>query len=217
MTPEISAEKKILRKNLIDKREMIPAEEARGLDKEIALRLFGAGFYKEARSIFVYLSVNKEVDTELIIRKAFEDGKTVCVPRVLKTHKTQGTSLVLPANHVMEAVPIKEADFFQRARTEWSRFFGIPEPSRDMASLDVSGIELAIVPSLALDLSGYRLGYGGGYYDSFIAAGRLTKNKPVFAAIQRAAFIQKKALPRDMYDMPVDAIVTESEIIIPSF
>jgi len=204
MENDNTIEKKALRKSLTEKREGFPAETARREDEAIASQLALSEFYRNARSIFVYIGVEGEVDTERIIKTAFADGKTVCVPRTKK-------------DRVMEAVPVSEDEFFLRARTEWPRSFGIPEPPPYLPSANASEPMLVIVPSLALDRFGYRLGYGGGYYDRFLSDARALKAPLVFAAVQRSAFILEKTLPRETYDMPVDVIVTENGIIIPVF
>ena len=195
-------EKQILRDTLMEERMRIPAAEARAMDARIALNVFSADFYKDSGSVFVFINAEGEVDTMSIINRAFEDGKTVFVPRTKK-------------DRIMEPVRVDEEEFFQNARTEWPRSFNIPEPPDRFPAADVSAPDLVIVPSLALDLMGYRLGYGGGYYDHYIAVAREQKKCPVFAAVQRSAFVRDEALPREPYDMTVDIIVTENGIVIP--
>jgi len=201
MSDEIIKEKKLLRKCLIEERERIPAEEARKTDAAIASYIFGSDFYRDAESVFVFISVVREVGTGPVIDRAYADGKTVLVPRTKK-------------HGFMEAVPVEKAEL-ERAFEEWPRSFGIPEPPDDMPAGEAPGPDLVIVPSLVLDLWGFRIGYGKGYYDRFIAAARVQKKCPFFAAVQRAAYVRDKALPREPYDMSVDLIVTENGLIIP--
>jgi len=203
MEDKILEMKKLLRGSLMEERARIPAAEARAADSRIALNVFGTDHYKDSESVFVFINAEGEVDTMSVIHRAFSDGKTVMVPRTKK-------------DRVMEPVPVGEEEFFQRARSEWPRSFNIPEPPDRFPAADASGIDLVIVPSLALDSLGYRLGYGGGYYDHFIAAARKQKKCPVFMAIQRAVFVRDETLPREPYDMAIDVIVTENGILIPS-
>ena len=194
MEDRMIAEKRRLRKALLAKRgNMVDADAA------IAARVFGADCYVQAKTVFVFISVDNEVDTAPIIHRAFADGKKVLVPRTGE-------------GRAMEAVLIEKEEFFVN---EWPRSFNIPEPPHAFPAVDVSGIDLVIVPSLAVDRWGYRLGYGGGFYDGFIKGARALKNRPVFAAVQRAVFLRSKPLPREPYDMAVDMIITENEIIIP--
>ena len=202
MEDKLLEEKRILRKAFTEMRARVPAAEARKADAEIASRILGSEFYGDAKSVFVYIGVEDEVDTMPLIHKAFSDGKAVFVPRT-------------KADRVMEAVRVEAEEFILRAKTEWPRCFNIPEPPESFPAAGISELDLAIVPSLALDRFGYRLGYGGGYYDRFIETARAEKSRPLFAAVQRAAFVRDEALPREPYDRAVDLIVTENGVVIP--
>ena len=180
----------------------MPEEELRASDALIAEHILGSDHYKDAKSVFVFISVEGEVDTTPVIHKAFSDGKTVLAPRTRE-------------GRVLEAVPVAAEEFLRSARTDWPRCFNIPEPPEDLPAAGSMDMDLVIVPSLALDKWGYRLGYGGGFYDHFIKSARSQKKCPVFAAVQRAAFVRDEALPREPYDEPVDMIVTEYGIVIP--
>ena len=202
MEDALVKEKKILRKTFIDERERIPAAEAQRADAAIASHVFSAGFYKDAKTVFLFISVDSEVDMTPVLHRAFADGKIVYVPRTKE-------------DRVLEAVRVDAEEFLKRARTEWPRCFNIPEPPDCLPAAQVSELDLVIVPSLALDLWGFRLGYGGGYYDRFIKTAREQKKCPVFAAVQRACFVRDEALPREPYDSAIDLIVTENGVVIP--
>ena len=199
----------MLRKKLVAARDLIPEDEARAIDAAIASHVFESGFYRDAGSVFFYISIDREVDTHKMILTAFADGKTVLVPRTGKVRR-------------MEAVPVGEEEFYTRALTEWPRAFGVPEPPEGFPQPPEgfppapSFPDLVIAPSLAVDRSGYRLGYGGGFYDYYIEKVRAQKNRPVIAAVQRSMFVTDEPLPREPYDMAVDLIVTENGIVNPS-
>jgi len=203
MEDEKIKEKRHLRTEYISARKSVPAEELSESDARIAEHILGSDHYKDAKSVFVFISVEYEVDTTPVIHRAFSDGKTVLAPRTRE-------------GRVLEAVPVAAEEFLLRARTDWPRCYNIPEPPDDLPAAEAADLDLVIVPSLALDKWGYRLGYGGGFYDHFIKAARAQKKCPVFAAVQRAAFVRDEALPREPYDEPVDIIVTEYGIVIPS-
>ena len=203
MEDEKIKEKKELRKKYITAREGLSEAESESVDSRIVSNILGSGFYRDARSVFIYISVDREVNTALLTHKAFEDGKTVFVPRTRD-------------NRVMEAVRVEAEEFLKRARTEWPRRYNIPEPPDDIPASEMREIDLLIAPSLLLDRFGYRLGYGGGFYDHFIKNARAQKNRLLIAAVQRSIFVSDEALPREPYDMPVDIIVTEKGIVIPS-
>lgn len=185
----------------MEQRNSIPAEKTRAADKSIAEAFLGSAYYREAKCLFVYISVGSEPDTSAIIRQALSDEKTVCVPR---THKTG----------LMDAVPLKTLAGYEQAFKGWPLSFGIPEPPQGMPAADHKSIDLVVVPSLAADRAGYRIGYGGGYYDRFAARFRGEKKRPLFVAIQRAEFVHNNTLPRETHDIPADIIVTETGIII---
>jgi len=203
MEDEKIIEKSKLRKEYIKARASMPLEESRASDVQIAEHILNSDLYRDAKSVFVFISVEGEIDTTPVIHRAFSDGKSVMAPRTKE-------------ERVLEAVPIGAEEFLKRARTDWPRCYNIPEPPDDLPAAESTGLDLVIVPSLALDKWGYRLGYGGGFYDHFIKTARAQKNSPVFAAVQRAAFLRDEALPREPYDEPVDLIVTEYGIVIPS-
>ena len=213
------------RKKILAERGRIPEAVLRAKSEAAAGHLFDAGLYREAKTIFCFVSIAGEPDTTPIIRQAFKDGKTLCVPRTCP-------------DRTMEAVPVG-ADAFERAFADWPRSFGIPEPPAILQGWSLiageapliaggsslvseNGPVLCIVPSLAVDADGYRLGFGGGYYDRLIGAYKrgqpeqkqTLQPRPFFAAIQLDQFYYTKKLPREPHDMSVDAIITEKGIMI---
>ena len=202
MEDELTCEKTILRKKFMEARASEPKTEARAADAAIASHILSSNFYKDAKSVFVFIGVGDEVDTAPVIQKAFRDGKTVFMPRTKE-------------GRMMEAVAIYAEEFFERSGAMWPRRNGIPEPPDDLPAADISEPGLVIVPSLALDLMGYRLGYGGGYYDRYIKIAREQKTRPLFVAVQRALYVRSEALPLEPFDEAVDLIVTENGVIIP--
>jgi 5-formyltetrahydrofolate cyclo-ligase len=181
------------------------------IDLAITKRLIGLSAYRSAKTIFTYVSVGAETDTRALIRRAFSDGKIVCVPRTIG----RGT-----AGH-MDAVPLTPDRYHAMTETGCGAF-GIPEPPDDDPALAPEQLDLILVPSLAVDVYGFRLGYGGGYYDRYIEEARTARKgggmdtvseRPIIIAIQRNVFVTKEALPRERHDRQVDAILTEREFI----
>ena len=124
------------------------------------------------------MSFRTETDTSEIVEALLASGKRVCVPRVIADE--------------MYAAPWSE-------RTE-TNGYGIVQP----VSGEDEPCEIAVVPLLAVDGEGYRLGYGGGYYDRYFAAH--PKMLRVGLCYEGQAV---ERLPRDAYDLPLDAVVTE--------
>ena len=121
------------------------------VEKSQALgRLFAQSeAYKNAKSIYGYLPYNQEVRTTAMLEQAIRDGKKVAVPRVC------GDDMIF----------FYMTDF---DRVEKSSF-GIPEPLGDEPVAD-DPTALVLMPGLAFDKEGHRIGYGGGFYDRFLAA-----------------------------------------------
>lgn len=151
---DVRERKAELRARLRSVRAAIPAEERSRIDDRIASRLFDAPEYRNARAIMTYLSFGDEVDTRAIVRRAWADGKVVALPRcVLRSREMSW--------HVVTSLEALEESSF-----------GVEEPVDDPATLLPldDGPSLAVVPGLTFDAAGYRLGYGGGFYDTFLAS-----------------------------------------------
>jgi len=119
----------------------------------IAEAVIGSDAWKKARCVFCYVSVDPEPDSRVILRAVLDGGKHLCVPRVTDE----------PC--VMEAVPVSGLEEIDDMRIGP---FGIPSPTLKKA-FPPEEIDLALIPGLAFDMRGRRVGRGGGYYDRFLA------------------------------------------------
>lgn len=167
-------------------REHMDPETKRKLDADISAKVLALREYATADTIFTYVSTPIEVDTFGLIHAAFLNHKKVAVPRCV------------PGTREMEFYYIRSEEDLSPGS------FGVLEPSPDPANLvgaEVTG--LCIVPGLAFDPHGYRLGYGKGYYDRFLSS---FSGKKV--GICYVGCVQLN-LPRGYYDRPVDILVTE--------
>lgn len=188
---EISQIKKELRGELIRQRQQLEEAYSREADRRIAQAVRELSQYRRAGLIFAYVSVGREVDTRDIISRALRDGKRVAVPRC---GKEAGR---------MEAVEIRSLKDLRPGR------FGIPEPRAECAPVEPEEVSFCVVPCLSADPeSGARLGYGGGYYDRYLARVRAFK-----AALCREEALRLR-LPRDAHDLPMDAVITENHVIL---
>lgn len=167
------------------RRGLAPAEKA-AMDRAITRRVTALWQYKESDLLLTYVSTAIEVDTAAIIRQALADGKRVAVPRCV------------PGTRLMEFYRIDSPDELEPGT------FGVPEPAPDPARL-LTNFEkgLCLVPALCYDWKGYRLGYGKGYYDRFLAnfGGHMV-------GICYSHCI-RRSLPHGRYDRPVELLVTE--------
>jgi 5-formyltetrahydrofolate cyclo-ligase len=168
------------------------------IDHQIARRLFALPQWDSARSVFISVSVHDEVSTQEILARAFADGKTTLAPRTTE-------------DGAMDAVRIRSERELVRTH------FGIAEPLIEIAAWPPEDIDLIVVPSLCLDIYGGRIGYGGGYYDTFISALPETdgRTKADIVAIQRDYAVSSEPLPLTERDRKMQIIVTEKRTIVP--
>lgn len=178
--------KGVLRQEAKAYRRSLSAEAKEKKDSAILRRLLSLRQYQQASLVLTYVSTPIEVDTHQLIRQAFADGKRVGVPRCI-----DGTRL-------MEFYEIGSMEDLEK------RTFGVLEPIPERCQLltDFSK-SICVVPALLYDLSGYRIGYGGGYYDRFLAQYPGYK-----VGITYVKCIRRKVL-HGRYDVPVSALVTE--------
>ena len=137
-----------LRKQVLQEMKALPREQKQFIDQALTERLLQHPFYQEAKVIASYLSFSHEFQTQELIEQALKDGKKVLIP---KTY---------PKGH-MEFVVY---DPQQLVKTS----FGLLEPQGDLEVVDASQIDLIHVPGLVFTKEGYRIGYGGGYYDCYL-------------------------------------------------
>lgn len=148
----INEEKSSLRKVYRERRNAICVEDRTRKSRIIAEKLLDKKELKSAKLVFVYVSVKSEADTRYIISRLLKCGKRVAVP-------------VCAEDGGMEAYPIENLDGLLPNR------FGIPEPdctTQAIKPVAKNDIDIIVVPALAFDRNGYRLGYGGGYYDRYL-------------------------------------------------
>ena len=181
--------KGVLRQEAKAYRRSLSAEAKEKKDSAILRRLLSLRQYQQASLVLTYVSTPIEVDTHQLIRQAFADGKRVGVPRCI-----DGTRL-------MEFYEIGSMEDLEK------RTFGVLEPIPERCQLltDFSK-SICVVPALLYDLSGYRIGYGGGYYDRFLAQYPGYK-----VGITYVKCIRRKVL-HGRYDVPVSALVTERDV-----
>lgn len=148
----MSEEKRKLRRKMMDMREALSPEGVRRESLAVCERLIRHPAFKEGKTILFYYPHRKELDVRPAMEEAWLAGKRVVLPKSD------------PAS--------KSLSFFRIERGEAlvSGSYGIPEPSgKEAARILPDAIDLVVVPGVAFDERGYRLGYGGGYYDRFFS------------------------------------------------
>ncbi len=157
-------------------------------DSAIARRILEMEIWRAADTVFTYISIGREVDTRTLIEAALAQGKRVCAPRCIRKGRMEARRI----RSIRELVPAS---------------FGLLEPPESVALVRPGEIDLILVPCLAADNAGYRLGYGGGYYDRFLAG---AKGVSICLCRERALW---ESVPRDAHDARVDFVVTEAGTI----
>lgn len=187
----ITLEKQRLREERLAARETLSEQERCALDGCITQKLLATPEYAEAATVLTYVSVSSEVSTRMFIEGALRDGKTVAVPRCLPGHR-------------LEFVAISSLDQLAPAP------FNLLEPPKDLSALteDQMNNSICIVPALLVDTKGYRLGYGAGFYDRFLST---YSGKKICLAYQQN--LSKTMLPHTEFDVPVDMVITESDVL----
>ncbi|AFC95665.1 5-formyltetrahydrofolate cyclo-ligase [Streptococcus pneumoniae] len=137
-----------LRKKILQEMKAIPREQKQAMDQALTDQFLKHPFYQEAKVIATYLSFPHEFQTQGLIEQALKDGKRVLIP---KTYPKGRMDFVV-------------YDPQQLVKTS----FGLLEPQGDLEVVDASQIDLIHVPGLAFTTEGYRIGYGGGYYDRYL-------------------------------------------------
>ena len=183
---EATASKEEIRRELKLRRCSLKKEEKQRYDSELRKNIAGVVEFKSAGSILFFFPVKGEPDISPLIQQCLEEGREVLLPAV------DGEELI--PKRVESLGDLKKGKF------------GIPEPM-DGELVDPSSIELILVPGLAFDRECFRLGWGKGYYD------RLLKRAGGFSIGVAYSFQVLNRLPRDSWDIPVKAVVTEKELI----
>ena len=190
---EFDQQKADLRTRMKEIRNSIPEETREAENKAITNIMLNTSLYESAAFILTYVSYGSEVDTTAFIRQAIRDGKKVYVPRVLR-------------NNTMDFFLCEDLGNLKRSK------MGILEPDADPEtlfpytthiSLDSAENCMILVPGLAFDSKLGRIGYGGGYYDRYLAGFR--KKMAIGMAFNEQII---EEVPMGQEDIPLDLVVT---------
>lgn len=169
-----------LRKAVRQRRQAMTPEEIRQKSDRLCSRVLQTEAYRSCKTLYGYLPFHQEVDLLPLLRKALADGKQVALPKCFG--KEMHYILVSDLSQVRPSA------------------FGAPEPVDDVpVARDESA--LVIVPGLVFDRQGYRIGYGGGYYDRFLAR---ESHHPTIALCYDFQLCDK--LEPESHDIPVQMV-----------
>ena len=190
MKDQVRARKIRVRKGMIAQRRALSAEAVRERSAAIRSRLVGLPEYAEARVVHCYVSAkNNEVDTRRLISDALEEGKRIVVPVTDVRQRRLDHSEIVSLDELEPSV------------------FGLLEPKEACRRLiGIVEMDLVIVPGVAFDPRGHRIGFGGGFYDRFLREVRAPKIALAYS------FQVLEAIEVDPHDVKMDQIVTDERI-----
>ena len=178
-----------IRKTKIALMKELNTIEKEAEEHQLYTRLFESEYWKKADSIAMTMSQDFEINTQPIMEEVWKKHKKVLLPRAKK-------------GRVMDFVPYTPETVLERSS------FGILEPSAHLPAVEKEDIDLIIVPGLAYSQDGYRIGFGGGYYDRFLADYNGLKISLVLKIQQMDEWTP------ETFDIPLDALITKDRIII---
>lgn len=174
-------DKKELRRSIREQKRAMTEAEIEARSAKLGELFAASEAYKNAKTIYGYMPYNQEVRTVPMLERALKDGKRVAVP------KCYGDE--------MKFIYLDDLSKVEKG------YAGIPEPIEDSPVAD-DETALVLMPGLAFDSQGHRIGYGGGFYDKFLSA---EPNHPTLALCYEFQMLPK--LETEAHDIPVDTVL----------
>jgi 5,10-methenyltetrahydrofolate synthetase len=188
---DLQETKTSLRKRLLGRRDAIDPCVRTALSRAIVQDIVETSVYRRSNTVMAYASFGSELQTDDFVRHVLHQGKILLLPRV---------------NRQKELVDVYRVR--DPVRDLHAGTWGIREPRPDRCvRVDPHDIDFVLVPGLAYDARGGRLGYGGGFYDRLLADG-LSSCAWLVAGAFEAQMVDK--VPLDEHDVAMDVVVTES-------
>jgi 5-formyltetrahydrofolate cyclo-ligase len=182
----MSMEKAALRRHLVETIDTLPETYIEESNEGLFNVLITIPEYIASKTVFVYHSIMREPDTIRFINHSLTVGKTVALPVCFK-------------GGVMEARVVAGLDGLERTK------YGLLEPLSSMTVLPPEGLDFIIVPALTYDRDGFRIGWGGGFYDRY-----LPRTVGFTCGVARERLLTEH-VPREAHDVPVRCVATEKE------
>ncbi|KJQ55269.1 5-formyltetrahydrofolate cyclo-ligase [Microbacterium sp. SA39] len=191
MSNDVEHEKRALRAELRERRQLLSDSQRDSAASAIAERLDALIEGLGARSISCYLSSTTEPGTRQFVASAVRRGIRVLLP-ITRADGLLDWAVATDDDEVAEGL------------------FGLPEPTGEvLGPIAVDDVDLMIIPAAAVDRDGMRMGWGRGYFDKTI--GSMEKCPPVYAVIYDSEILD--FLPREVHDQPVNGVVTPTQTL----
>ena len=179
--------KKELRKRISEEISALPDDYIAASNAGLLHMIASFGAFETARNIMIYYSVKREPATQAMAEVALSLGKTVAFPLCFQ-------------GGIMQARAVRCLGDLHPA------MLGIPAPPDTAPVIAPEDLDIVIVPALAFDSEGYRLGYGGGYYDRYL------RTIPAYTIGLARERLMKDELPREPHDIAVKCVLTEERV-----
>ena len=174
-------DKKELRRRIREQKRAMTEEEIAEASRRLAELFYETEQYRKAKTIYGYLPYNQEVRTVPMLERALADGKQVAVPKVY--------------GEEMKFIRMTDLSRVEKG------YAGIPEPVADGPEAD-DPQALVLMPGLAFDREGHRIGYGGGFYDRFL------QQEPTHPTVALCyGFQMMDRVETEEFDVPVDCVL----------
>lgn len=184
-----------IRKKMIADRKKMTHEQVEALSDIIINKVKKIPIYNKSKTVMVYLSFGNEVDSKKLIEDCLKSGKRVLVPFCQKDG--------------MKLIPTEIKDMESDLVTD---DMGYIQPRKDsIKPVDTEEIDLIVLPGIAFDRKGFRVGFGAGYYDRFL--GKLNFSIPTIGVAYDFQMIES-FINMESYDIPVDYVITEERIVV---
>jgi 5-formyltetrahydrofolate cyclo-ligase len=193
----IKEKKRAVRQSMAERRNQFPEAERIRLASQATLRLLTLDELREAKVVAGFIAMRSEIDTE----------------SVLAALRQRGMEIVLPKIDAEGQVPRLRFHRFKHRSDLTLGSFGLLEPGPDTKEVSVHDIHLFIVPGLAFDRHGMRVGYGGGYYDECMTTVRAHPKPVAIFAGFAFDFQLLESCPTEEWDVPLDYVITDARII----
>jgi 5-formyltetrahydrofolate cyclo-ligase len=184
-TPASASEKTALRRSLLSKRRALAPEIWQQNSRQICDHLYSSGDFIQAQTVLAYFSIFLEPDLSPLFTQPKRWGFPRCVDKNLYWHNWAPSQSLQPGR------------------------FGILEPLPTAPTIDADQVDLILVPSVACDRLGYRLGYGGGFYDRLLSSSAWATKKTIGITFD---FAYLPVLPINTWDRPLAAVCTEAGV-----
>ena len=175
-------DKKALRSQIKEQKRQMTAHQIESASQCLTELFVATEQYRQAKTVYGYLPYNQEVRTTGLLQRALQEGKRVAVPKIYGDE--------------MRFIYLDDLSLVEKSS------FGIPEPIADEPVAD-DPTALVLMPGLAFTKRGDRMGYGGGYYDKFLAN---EPHHPTVALCYDFQIVDR--IPTDDHDIPVDIVLS---------